>query len=314
MVKKLSRIAALLAAGALLLGAIGCSDGGSSGGGGPSFTSRTADFNAADLAKEKGYEGVTSVSDEVTFDPEEIATATVAGTTITVTSVKAGTTTMTIKVSGEDFTDKPVEIKIKVAANGEISVVGEEPDTGGGSNDPVEISFGDMVVGPSENYTVAYDAAVHGKPTVTPSNSNFVLDVTIAHTATDKWNIKASSGTAGGKYAYTKTFSTQGGSYTTRRSVLLTLDTTKAYDITVYAKAGGASRYVAYYQCSETPTSKVDFGGAEATEGKQLKDQEVSQSSYDAVNFSVNGADGKYVYIGATNNIDIAYIVVSLKS
>ena len=124
MVKKLSRIAALLAAGALLLGAIGCSDGGRSGGGGPSFTSQTANF---DVAKED--ERVTSVSEDVTFNPEGIAEVTaVDGTTITVTSLKAGTTTMTIKVSGEGFTDEPVEIKIKVAADGGISVVDEEPD------------------------------------------------------------------------------------------------------------------------------------------------------------------------------------------
>ena len=129
MVKKLSRIAALLAAGALLLGAIGCSDGGSSGGGGPSFTAQTANFDAAVLAKEKGYEGVTFVSEDVTFSPEGIAEVTaVDGTTITVKSVRAGTTTMTINVSGEDFTDVPVEIKIKVAADGKITVVGEEPD------------------------------------------------------------------------------------------------------------------------------------------------------------------------------------------
>lgn len=135
MVKKISRIAALLAAGALLFGAIGCSDGGSSGGGGPSFTSQPKAFDVAVLAEEKGYEGVTSVSDEVTFSPEGIAEVTaVDGTTITVTSVKAGTTTMTIKVSGEGFDDESVEITIKVAANGEITVVGGEPDGGEAEN------------------------------------------------------------------------------------------------------------------------------------------------------------------------------------
>ena len=114
MMKKLAKLTALLAAAALLFGAVGCSD--DDGGDGDGFPSKheTVDVKSID-------ENVTSVSKDVVFAPAGIATAAVDGTSITVTSLKAGKTTMTIKVSGEGYTDKEVKISITVAENGTIT-------------------------------------------------------------------------------------------------------------------------------------------------------------------------------------------------
>lgn len=88
------------------------------------FTSQTKTVDAKDV-----NETVTSVNTTVTFNPTGIVTATVDGTRITLTSEKAGTTTMTIKVSGTGYTDEEVKIKVTVAANGEITWEEEEEET-----------------------------------------------------------------------------------------------------------------------------------------------------------------------------------------
>ena len=123
--KKLAKLTALLAAAALLLGAVGCSDDD-----GNSFLSKQ---KTVDVKTKDG--SVTSVSSDVVFDPAGIAKATVYGTKIIVTPLRAGTTVMTIKVSGkvsgEEYKDKEVKILITVAEDGTIEY---EDDDGTGGN------------------------------------------------------------------------------------------------------------------------------------------------------------------------------------
>lgn len=107
--KKLSRIAALLAATAMLFGAVSCSNGDDTGGdpvepdqSGPSatFTSQTVKVD---------FQGVTvvSITDGKVAD-ESIVTANIANNEITLTSKKAGTTTLTAKVTVKvDNIDQP---------------------------------------------------------------------------------------------------------------------------------------------------------------------------------------------------------------
>ena len=125
MMKKLVKLTALLAAAALLFGAVGCSDDD-----GNSFLSKQ---KTVDVKTKDG--SVTSVSSDVVFDPAGIAKAIVYGTKITVTPLRAGTTVMTIKVSGkvsgEEYKDKEVKILITVAEDGTIEY---EDDDGTGGN------------------------------------------------------------------------------------------------------------------------------------------------------------------------------------
>ena len=127
MMKKLAKLTALLAAAALLFGAVGCSD--DDGGDGDGFPSKHETVDVKEIEA-----SVTSVSSDVVFDPAGIATATVDGTNITITSLKAGTTTMTIKVSGEGYTDTEVEISITVAEDGAITYELIEDGEGDGGN------------------------------------------------------------------------------------------------------------------------------------------------------------------------------------
>ena len=119
MVKSLRKVASLLTAGALLFGGLflSCSDDS-----GDSFESKTTTVDVATFADE----GVTITSVSVdSLSPEGIVTATANGTTLTLVSKKAGTTTLTIKVSGtegdEAFTDEEVQITVTVDSKGAIT-------------------------------------------------------------------------------------------------------------------------------------------------------------------------------------------------
>lgn len=128
--KKLSRIAALLAATAMLFGAVSCSNGDDSGGDpvepeqpGPSatFTSQTVEV---DFKLEEGV-SIVSITDGKVAD-ETIVTATVADNKVTLTSLKAGKTTVTAKVTLKvNDVDQPGTgtITVTVAADGKIDYV-----------------------------------------------------------------------------------------------------------------------------------------------------------------------------------------------
>ena len=118
MMKKLSKLALLAVATALLLaGVTACSDDGDD------FSQRVV----LDMAKEMDGLGVKSLSEEVTFTREGIVSASVDGTMLTLTSEAPGTTIMTIKVSGEmagkTYENVPVNVTLEVYDDGEIDWV-----------------------------------------------------------------------------------------------------------------------------------------------------------------------------------------------
>lgn len=186
-----------------------------------------------------------------------------------------------------------------------------DQQTGDKTYTPAEVSFGELVDANEKqtDYTEAYDSAKMG--TVTLSESEFIVSATVAHTTTDKWSVKTTNGTtADKKYSYSKVFGTQGASRTSRRAIMLQLDTSLDYTITVYAKGQDSSRLVAYYQCGAIPESAYDFG----SKADHAVNTDISVGGFVPVEIEIKGTDGGFVYIGGNANIDIAYIVVTVNA
>lgn len=168
--------------------------------------------------------------------------------------------------------------------------------------DPVEISFDSLTAG---DYTVENIGDIG---TVGVSDYS-LISADIAHTTTDKLTVKTGSETAiaGTGYVYTNYLQTQGGSRTSRRSVVLELNTEYNYTITVYAMSGsstGTGRYVAYYQTSTTAGSAEDY--AANTVGDELSVSEISATVID-----VDTDNGGVVYVGGSASIYIYHITVT---
>ena len=163
MMKKLSKLALLAVATALLLaGVTACSDDGDD------FSKKMG----IDVAKRFEEFGVTSLNKEVTFNQKGIVSASVDGTKLTLTSEAPGTTIMTIKVSGEtagkQYENEPINITVIVDDNGVI--------------DWLSTDFTDFNIGkaPEPGVTIEGETsvAVDKEITLTAKATNFSGNVT----------------------------------------------------------------------------------------------------------------------------------------
>lgn len=166
--KKLSRIAALLAATAMLFGAVSCSEPEEEpiSNNTPTFKSETVEV---DFKLSEGV-SIVSITDGKVAD-ETIVTATVADTKVTLKSVKAGKTTVTAKVTvktGDGEQAGTGTITVTVADTGKITYVSEWV----GDGDPTEPGNPDVPA--TVNYTANFLQITGG--TAVPSDTPQTID------------------------------------------------------------------------------------------------------------------------------------------
>lgn len=158
--KKLSRIAALLAATAMLFGAISCSNGDDAGGDpvDPDQSGPSATFKSETV--EVDFQGVTvvSITDGKVADDSIVSCEIKDGTKVFITSKKAGTTTVTAKITVKvENVEQPGTgtITVTVADTGKITYVPNWE----GEGDPTDPENPDV---PATATNVSFDLTKEG--------------------------------------------------------------------------------------------------------------------------------------------------------
>lgn len=162
------------------------------------FTSQTLTVDVTEVES-----SVTAVSDEVTFNPEGIATATVDGTVITIKSEKPGKTTMTIKVSGADYADVPVEIPITVAEDGTITLDDDDdPDITPSGGTSINFDCTDVTTEIGAAIEAVHTAAASAETTMAAGIFDSVtLTGTISHPKTTMYILQLKKNDATASFA-----------------------------------------------------------------------------------------------------------------